>query len=74
MCWCCTQIPPVPALDASPLQIDDLFLSTREPFDETKSYRMTAADSRGLAAFMTNVPGLPQGSDVKVPPLLIHVP
>ena len=54
------------ALDACPLQIDDLFLSTAEPFDSTKTYRMTAADSTALATFMANVPGLPPGSNIKV--------
>ena len=48
------------------LQIDDLFLSTAEPFDTTKTYRMTAADSTAMATFMANVPGLPPGSNIKV--------
>ena len=56
------------AVNALPLQIDDLFLSTAEPFDTTKTYRMTAADSTAMATFMANVPSLPAGSNIKVPP------
>lgn len=59
---------PSTAVDAYRLQIDDLFLSTAEPFDSTKTYRMTADDSTALATFMANVPSLPAGSNIKVPP------
>lgn len=47
-------------------QVDDLFLSTPEPFDETKEFRMTAADAKALATFAANVPNLPAGSSFKV--------
>lgn len=56
-------------LGAFLLQIDDLFLATAEPFDETKKYRMTAADSKAMSTFMANIPDLPAGSNIKVPNL-----
>jgi hypothetical protein len=52
-----------------PLQIDDLFLATEEPFVTTNSYRMTPADSQALATFAANVPALPAGSSFRVLPL-----
>jgi hypothetical protein len=50
----------------SVLQVDDLFLATEEPFVTTRSYRMTAADSKAIATYAANVPGMPAGSSFRV--------